>query len=164
LGKALPEVLASLTVALQQDAETDVRSMAAWSLVQLRQVSFLQVESTLLEGMQEASHPSIRDQCAHLLGEMGQADETTQQVLWYGLLDRYGDVRTRCMQALVRLAQRFPEMLASIEGKLIQALSDPAFKQLNAPVPDEPDIERPAYDYVYDGLWLLVVGGEFEEG
>ncbi len=163
LGKAFPEVLAALTVAFQQAAETDVRSMAAWSLVQLRQVSFPLVESTLLEGVQEAKYASIRSDCARLLGEMGQADEPTQQVLWYGLLDRYGDVRAACEQALVRLAQRFPEALVSIKDKLVQVLTDPAFKQLDAPVPDEPGIERPAYDYAYDGLWLLVVGGELEK-
>src|SRR5207245_837741 len=99
---------------------------------------------------------------AYQLGEIAQAEEQGQQALWQGLLDRYGYVREACAQALVRLAQRFPDALASIEGKLVQALADPAFNELDAPNPDEPGTERPAYDYAYDALWLIMVAGDQE--
>ena len=160
LGKARPEVMGALTAALQQDTEIDVRSMAAWSLAQLGHASLLGVTSTLLEGARGSNYPSIRGNCALQLGEVGKADEPTRQALWHGLLDEYGYVREACMQALVRLAQRFPDALASIESKLVQALADPAFKQLDAPNPDEPGSERRAYDYAYDALWLIVTGRE----
>ena len=160
LGKALPEILTALTVALQQDMEIDARSRAAWSLAQLGQGSPLGELSIFLEGLKEAKSPGIRRDCARQLGETGQADEPIQQALWQGLLGTYGDVRAACVQAFVRLAQRFPERRASIEGKLVQALADPAFKQLDAPNPDEPGTERPAYDYAYDALWLIVTGRE----
>lgn len=157
LGKALPGVLNALTAALQQDAEIDVRSMAAWSLTQLEQ-GFLPRGDLILQGLKGARHPAIRSACARLLGEMGSSNEPTQQALWQGLLDTYGDVRKACVQALVELAQRFPATLASIEGKLVQALADSAFNQLDAPETDEPGSERFAYDYAYDALWSLVVG------
>lgn len=162
LGKTLPEVLHTLSAALRLDAEIDVRSMAAWSLAQLGQQSIPGVASTLLEGIRGAKHPSIRSACAFQLGEVGQADEPTQQTLWLRLLDEYGYVREACAKALVRLTQRFPDALESIEGKLVQALEDPAFKRLDAPDPDEPGTERPAYDYAYDALWLIVAGYEID--
>ncbi len=121
------------------------------------------MESTLLEGIQDAWHPSIRSDCARLLGEMGQANELTQQALWHGLLDRYGYVRKACAQALVQLTQRFPETLPSIVDKLIQSFADSAFNQLDAPEPDEPGVERPAYDYAYDALWFMMTGSEAEQ-
>ena len=40
--------------------------------------------------------------------------------------------------------------------QLLQAIQDPEF--------DKPDsiFKRSGHDYAYDGLWLLVVGGEIE--
>lgn len=155
LGKALPQVLEALTAVLQQDIEVDVRSMAAWSLVQLGHQGPGDI-SIFLDGLRGAKFPNVRSDCACLLGELGQADEQTQQALWHGLLDGRGYVRKACAQAFVQLSQRFPERQAGIESRLVQALANPAFKQQDDPDPDEPGIERPAYDYAYDALWLIV--------
>jgi ribosomal protein S9 len=91
------------------------------------------------------------------LGQFGQADVATLDALWGGLLGDRDDVRTACTQALARLGRRFPSISQSLEARFVEAIRD-----VKA---DEPDKfgGRPAHDYAYDVLWLLVVGGELEE-
>ena len=74
----------------------------------------------------------------------------------HGLLDNNYDVRIACAEALAQLGQRFPNEVEAIEKKLIQAIDDPAFDKLDSVV------GRSGHDYAYEGLWLLVVGGELK--
>ncbi len=156
LGQTSPEVIAALLAALH-DAEAEVRSSAAVSLAKLGQTSPEVIEG-LLEGLRKAESWSIRRDSARFLGQIAQADEATLDALWDGLLDDDNDVRTACAQALAQLGRRFPTITQSLEARFVEAIQDPKF--------DERDkfIDRPAYDYAYDGLWLLVVGEELEEG
>ena len=155
LGSAFPDAMAALVTA-QYDADANVRFAAAVSLAQLGSAS-PEVIAGLLEGLRQAESQSVRQDSARFLGQMGQADEATLDTLWHCLLDDLGDVRTACAQALAQLGRRFPAIMQSLEARFIEAIQDPKF--------DKPDKYegRPAYDYAYDGLWLLVVGGEFEE-
>ena len=68
-------------------------------------------------------------------------------------MDEANYVRTACTEALAQLGRRFPGAAETIERKFLQAIEDPEF--------DKPDsTRRSGHDYAYNGLWLLVVGGE----
>ncbi len=154
LGQASPETTTALLTALH-DADADVRSIAARSLTQLSQTS-PEVTDGLREGLLKASRPIRRDS-AHVLGQIGQADKATLNAVWHGMLDDDNDVRTASAQALARLGRRFPTIRQSLEARFVEAIRDAKF--------DEPYKygRHQAYDYAYEGLWLLVVGGELEE-
>ena len=142
-------------IAALHDAAANVRLYAAQSLGLLGQTS-PEVTAGLREGLRKAQSGSIRRDSARFLGQVGLADAATINALWHGLLDNYDDVRMACAQALAQLGRRFPAITPSLEARFIEAIQDPKF--------DKPDnTSRPAYDYAYDGLWLLVVGGEVEE-
>jgi energy-coupling factor transporter ATP-binding protein EcfA2 len=153
-AQSSPEALSALITALQ-DTVAGVRSNVAQSLGQLAQPS-PEVIDVLLETLQRVKDRSVGPKSASLLGQIGQSDEQTLQALWHGLVDEDYNVRSACAQALVQLGRRFPNDSQAIERKLIQAIEDPAF--------DKPDsmLKRSGHDYAYDGLWLLVVGGELE--
>jgi len=52
-----------------------------------------------------------------------------------------------------------------IESKLVQAIADPEFELVDTTeMPDDSYVtRRPAYDYAYDALWLLVASREAGE-
>jgi HEAT repeats len=137
------------------DTDADVRLRAAESLGSLAQSS-QEIVNMLLAALRLAPDSSVRRDSARLLGKIGHNDEQILQALWQGLVDKDNVVRTACAEALAMLGQRFPDIVEIIEKKFIQAIEDPAF--------DQPDslFERSGHDYAYDGLWLLVVGGELE--
>jgi len=155
LGQASLEVVTALTNALHNDPDSEVRSEAAMSLGKLDQ-ALSEVIPMLLNTIYTAKSWSIRSASAFLLGQIGQSDEPTVQALWHGLLDTDNDVRTACAQALAQLGQRFPNSAETIERKLVQAIVNPEFDKLDSMS------RRSGHDYAYDGLWLLVVGGEIE--
>jgi len=154
LGQASPEVISALLTALH-DEEAGVRSSAARSLGQLGQAS-PEVSAGLREALHEATPWSIRRDSARFLGQIGQGDEATLNALWSGLLDSDNDVREACAQALARLGRQISTITQDLEAKFVEAIQDPKFEK-----PD--NAGRPAYDYAYDGLWFLVIGGEIEE-
>jgi energy-coupling factor transporter ATP-binding protein EcfA2 len=155
LGQASPPVVEALVAALGAD-EVAVRSSAAWSLVQLGQASPPVVEA-LAEALQKADDWSVRRDAARMLGQLGAAGESLILALWRGLLDTDNDVRAACAGALARLGRRFPGAAEAIAARLVGAIRDPGF--------DKPDeiAGRSGHDYAFEGLWLLVSGGE-EEG
>jgi HEAT repeat protein len=112
--------------------------------------------SALVEGVQQASPWSVRQDCARLIGQIGSGDEALIETLWRGLLDPDNDVRAACAQALALLGRRFPQIKELIAAKLAQAIRAPEFA--------EPDqlANRIGHDYAFDGLWLLVAGGSLE--
>jgi HEAT repeat protein len=188
LGQSSPEVIAAL-VAVLHDAEANVRYYAAQSLGLLGQVSHdaisalsaalhdaeanvrlyaaqslglsghtsPEVTAGLREGLRKAQSGSMRRDAARLLGQVGLADAATLNTLWRGLLDDYDDVRTACTLALAQMGKRLPAITQSLEARFVEAIQDPNF--------NEPDqvAGRPAYDYAFDGLWSLVVSGEFDK-
>lgn len=93
-----------------------------------------------------------------MLGKFGHGDEPIIQALWQGLRDSDGYVRIACTQALVQIGQRYPTKAAMIESKLVQAIADPQFESVDTTeIPDDNYVtRRPAYDYAFDALWLLV--------
>jgi HEAT repeat protein len=155
LSQTSPSVVDALMAALGDD-EVAVRYRAAGSLGQLGQAS-PQVVGMLLEALQKASNWSVRRDAGRLLGQFGAAKESFILALWRGLLDMDKGVRTACAEALARLGRRFPEAAGVIAAKLVQAIRDPKF--------DKPDVltRRSGHDYAFEGLWLLVSGGEGEE-
>jgi len=151
LAYASHEALSALLDALH-DVDAGVRYSAVSGLGQLAQPS-PEVIDVLLEALYQAKDLLVRRNSAHLLGQIGQCDEPTVQALWYMLVDVDNYLRTSCTEALAQLAQRFPNHAGTIEKKLIRAIEDPEFDKLD-------DVKRSAHDYAYDGLWLLIVGGE----
>jgi len=156
LGQTSLEAITALLTTLH-DADARVRFSAARSLAQLGQTS-PEAIAGLLEGVRKAKSSSTRRDSARFLGQIGQADEATLDALWHGLLGDRDDVRTACTQALARLGRRFPSISQSLEARFIKAIQHAKFDEAGE------FGGRPAYDYAYDGLWFLVVGGEFEEG
>ena len=155
LGQSTPEAVAALVKALDH-AEADVRNAAAESLRQLGQ-STPGVLAKLLIALNESEESSIRYNAARLLSQIGRADKATLDALWQGLLDSDDDVRTACAQALAHLGRNSPTAQRQrLEARLVRAIQSPQFAKGD-------DSGRPAYDYVYDALWLLVVGEEVEE-
>jgi hypothetical protein len=165
-GATSPEVLIALHTAFHDDPDAAVRASAAWSLVQRGMVSH-EMLTALSEGLQVSQHWYIREGAAEMLGKFDQGDESTIQALWQGLRDSDGYVRLACVQALVQIGQRFPTKAAMIERKLVQAIADPEFESVDTTemVDDNYVTRRPAYDYAYDALWLLVASRKIgEEG
>ncbi len=154
LGQSSPEVITTL-MELLKDEDATVRRMAAQSLIQVGETRS-EVVLLLLNGLQELESWPERQSCAVSLGQIGYADGQIISGLLKGLLDRDNDVRKACAEALANLGRHVPDAASVITEHLINAIKDPAFE-----APDE-IVERPAYDYAYDGLWLLVVG-EAEE-
>jgi len=154
-GSEGSQALNPFIISALHDAEADVRSNAAQSLAQLAQAS-PEVFVVLLEALSQAKDISVRRDIARLLGQVGQSDEQTIQALWKGLLDENYELRTACAEGLAQLGQRFSTAAETIEKKFIQAIEDPTFDK-----PDS-DIRRSGREYAYDGLWLLVVGGELQ--
>lgn len=150
------EIVAALLNTLK-DKKTGVRQAAAESLARLGQITpeAIKVQIKILHN---ASYWLTRRNSARFLGKFGQSDEPTIQSLWHGLLDKNSNVRTTSTQALVQLARRFPSAAEIIEEKLVQAIQDPEF--------DRPDsvVKRSGHEYAYEGLWLMVVGGEVDGG
>jgi len=158
LGADSPEVLAALLSALQIDGDVDVRASVACSLEQQGMVSH-EILTALFEGLQVSSLWYVRERAAEILGERGQGDKSIIQALWQGLRDSNGYVRIACAQALVQIGQRFPTQAAMIERKLVQAIADPEFESVDTDTSEFDDdhvTRRPACDYAYDALWLLV--------
>ncbi len=158
LGATSPEVLIALRTAFRDDPDAAVRASAAWSLAQRDMVSH-EMLTALSEGLQVSKHWYIREGAAEMLGKFGQDDESIIRALWQGLRDNDGYVRIACVQALVQIGQRLPTKAAMIESKLVQAIADPEFGSVDdtTEMPDDNYVtRRPAYDYTYDALWLLV--------
>ena len=80
---------------------------------------------------------------------------TSLQALYQGLLDEHHDVRIASVQGLIMLARRFPDVYDTVEKMFIQGIEQKEFDV-------QDDIKRSAHDYAYEGLWLLIVGGEIE--
>jgi HEAT repeat protein len=156
-GVASSEVLTALRSAFRDDPDAAVRASAAESLVQGGLVAH-EMLTALSEGLQVSRHWYVREGAAVLLGKFDQGDESTIQTLLNGLRDSDGYVRLACAEALVQIGQRFPTQAATIESKLVQAIADPAFESVDTTeMPDDNFVtRRPAYDYGYDALWLLV--------
>jgi len=151
------EVLAELSKALR-DTDPLVRLAAARSLSKLGLTDSSltqQIERVLLNSL---DHPQnwYRRRSVLLLGQFGQNDQTTIDKLLHGLLDADPTIRTACAQALAQLGWRFPNASEKIAKMLVQAINDPKFDKHD-------DLELRAHDYAYDALWMLIVGGVFEE-
>ena len=155
LRQVSPEAVTALLGALH-DADAGVRFQAAESLGQLGQTS-LEVIEELYEALQKSRRTEIRHEAARLLSQIGQSDSVTVDILWSGLLDEDGPVRSACAQALARLGKRSTLMTPVIEKRLVQAIQDQQFGKLDQMR------GRPAYDYAYEGLWSLAVSSEVEE-
>ena len=148
--------LCSLLVNALHDTNASVRFQAAESLGQLGQASPEVIEG-LCEALQKSRRTEIRHEAARLLSQIGKGDSVTVDILWSGLLDEDGPVRSACAQALARLGKRSTLMTPVIEKRLVQAIQDQPFAKLDQMR------GRPAYDYAYEGLWSLAVSSEVEE-
>lgn len=155
LEKVSPEVLSALIKTLHSNIDAQARLKVAILLGQLGQRS-PEVEVTLINGLHQTKYPSVRRDAARILGRIGQGDETTIEALWLGLLDSYSAVRYECALALANLGRKFSSATQEIEVKLVQAIQDPKFEKADS------DNKRAAYEYAYDGLWFLIVGGEIK--
>jgi len=153
---ASPEVVSVLLHALAHDADDDVRRTVAQSLGQLTQKLSDEITSVLLDALKNSSNWFTRQNVARLIGRLGEGNEQNLQALQQGLLDKDNDVRTACMRGLVMLVRRFPDVHEIVEKMFIQAVEQPEFDKKDR-------LGRTAHDYAYEGLWLLVVGGEIED-
>ena len=155
LGQTYPEVIAALIESLK-DEDRNVRNFAALNLSKLGVIS-PQILDALRDGALNSESWPIRRDGSELLGQIGSADEQTIDLLFHGLLDTDNDVRRASGSALANLGRRFPDKFKSIATRLVQAINDPAFENLDG-------IElRPGQDYAFDALWLLVVGEAEDE-
>ena len=154
LPQVSPIIMEELRKALL-DNKAIVRLAAARSLIKLGEVSQA-VLAVLLKELYHAEGWFCR-RAALLIGQVGQGDKTTMDKLWQGLLDTDPTVRTACAQALAQLGRRFPDASTTIARMLVQTITDKTL--------DKPDsiLGRPVQDYAYDALWMLIVGGVFEE-
>ena len=150
-----PEVISALKITLH-DSKAKIRYVGARCLGSLGEISS-EVVVVLTEALSKAEDEAVRRDAASLLGQIGSIDEVTIEGLLHGLLDDYNEVRTACIQALVRLGKRFPTAVQRIEKKLVQAIVDPEFDKT-----DGSKDKRSGHEYAYDGLWLLVVNGNAE--
>jgi HEAT repeat protein/energy-coupling factor transporter ATP-binding protein EcfA2 len=153
LKAATPEVLTALQAALQHDAESVVRQWAAISLGWLGQRS-PEILAAQMEAVRKSKNWWVRRECAELLGHNDQENPQVVTLLWSGLLDEDTYVRRACAKGLAQQGRKFPKTGRRLETRLIRALQDPKFD-----VPAT-NLERPAWDSVYDALWLLVIGEE----
>ncbi len=152
---ASPEALAALLSALYDDADAQVRASAAMSLGVLEHAS-PEVTVGLCEALNEAESWSVRRDSARLLSRTNLEKHALIDTLWQGLSDKDNDVREACVQELVQLGGEDSAIAKLIETRFIQAIHDPKFD-----TPDKVE-HRPAYDYIYEGLWALVVISETE--
>lgn len=153
LRRMSPAIIQELRQALR-DKEPIVHLAAAKNLIKLG-LTDSAMQNVLLEDLRHAED-WYRRRSTLLLGQASQNDETIIRRLWDGLRDTNHAVRMACAQALAQLGRRFPNARESIASLLVQAIEAAEFA-----VPD--DINRLAHDYAYDGLWMLLVGGAFEE-
>jgi HEAT repeat protein len=154
IGGNSEEVVRGLVTALQ-DEEASVRYQAVVSLGLVGEKS-TQVITMLIEALSKAEDWHVRLDAARLLGQIGRGDKAIFDALWNGLLDEVDDVRSACAQALVQLSKQTSSMTQELEARLLQAIDDPMFGKLDYR-------RRPATNYVYDALWLLLVGEGDEE-
>ena len=154
LRRASSEVVAALLVVLR-DAAAMVRYQAAVSLGQLGQVS-TEIIVVIGEGLRVSDISFLRAALACLLGQVGQGDSATIDLLWSCLLDEDHEVRTACASALAQLGKRYATIRQLLEASFVRAIQDSKFNERDS-------WGRTAKDYVYDGLWSLVVSSEIEE-
>ena len=139
---------------LLHDAKAEVRRKAALVLGQLGKTT-AEVITGLLEVLRKAKEQSSREDAARLLSEIGQGDQATLDAFWYGLLDKNNNVREVCAQALAGLGRK--SQLST------QKLGEELFKLFRIEFEKIDEIEhRPAFDYAYEGLWLLMSNDETE--
>ncbi len=157
VGSGSTQVIAGLLTTLKEDKSANVRYRVVESLVRLAQIIADESSDILLDALKNSNNWAVRRDAARLIGRFGKNSEQYIQSLHRKLLDRDSDVRIACVHGLVLFARRFPATYATIEKLFIQAIEQPKFDKKD-------DIsERSAHDYAYDGLWLLVVGGEIED-
>ncbi|HEY6284176.1 MAG TPA: HEAT repeat domain-containing protein [Ktedonobacteraceae bacterium] len=152
LEQTLPEVVLALNDSMKQDSDPEVRYVAAVSLGKLNHL-IPDVVLTLQQALQDARSWSTRSDSAYFLGKIDQVDEAVIESLLQGLLDEDNDVRTACVNSLVLLGRHFPDTSVSIGSKLVQVIEDPVFERLDNKL-------RPAHEYAFNGLWLMVVSGD----
>ncbi|GHO98495.1 NTPase [Reticulibacter mediterranei] len=157
LGQASPDMIQGLMDALSDEARQNCYQ-AAESLGRLRQVSPKMI-AVLVEALAKAHNPRLRGNSALLLGKLGQDDNSIIDVLWNGLRrSEHNVVRSivcsACAESLALIGRRSIHSGEMIKSLVIQAITDTEFDK-----PDE-DENRYVYDYAYDVLWFLEVGGE----
>ena len=158
VGVGMPEVSRVLLEVGQHDVSERVRWNAAIILIQhaSEMINRDEIILVLLEELKSSSDWSTRQDAARFIGRLGNGDEQNLRALYQGLLDEDNDVRTACVQGLVVLARRFPNVYQKVEKMFMQAIKQKKFDK-------QDNTKRSAHDYAYDGLWLLVVGGEIND-
>jgi HEAT repeat protein len=152
---ASEEAVRGLLVALK-DGDVDVRFYAALNLGHMGKGN-VEVIIVLIEALLKAEDSGTRSDAARLLGQIGGVDKAIFDAFWDGLLDEDNGVRSACSQPLVQFSKQNSSTAQELEARLLQALDDPTFEKT--------DISgEQAYQYVYEALWLLMVGEEDEEG
>jgi hypothetical protein len=155
LGQSSPEVVSGLVAALK-NRNVDVRFRAAEGLGRLGQSSPEMID-VLCANLRAAEGWLIRRDAAKLLGQIGHGDKVIIDTLWCGILDEDSDVRKACVQALVGLSKQDSTLTESLEKEFVQAIQNADFQKVDR-------IEkRPAYDYVFEGLWSLIVDSAIED-
>jgi len=153
-GRTSGAVMRALLDALH-DNDQEVRYQAAQSLVQLGQAS-PEIVATLFEALRSTKSWSQHANVVRLLGYVGSSDPSTIEVLLQQMLDTQAIDGQRSAQALTLLGRRFPETADVIARRLVQVIEDPQFLKID-------NAGRPLHERAYDGLWLLMVGGEIED-
>ena len=156
VASASPEVVTALLHALAHDTDDIVRRNVASSLGQLTQKLSDEISIVLLEALKNSDDWSTRQNVARLIGRLSEGNQQNLQALYQGLLDADNDIRTACVRGLVTLARRFPGIYEAVEKMLMRAIKQKKFDK-------QDNVGRSAHDYAYEGLWLLVVGGEIED-
>lgn len=159
IGTVSPKVITALVTILQdKQAGANMRSSVASALFQLGQIKQIfssDIPATIFsDWFRYVKHQLVRRDLAHILSLSNPIDDAILNTLWQDLLDEFYEVRKACAQALARIGKRQSALRATIETRLIEAMHDPAFEVL-----DKVE-KRPAYDAVYEGLWLLLVDSE----
>jgi HEAT repeat protein len=154
LEQASPEVVQGLLEVLNSELEED-RYQASVCLGRLGQAS-PKVISVLFEALSKARSLRVRSDSALLLSNLGHENEGIVNALWSGLRDKRSVVRIACSQGLARIGRRFIHTGERLKNQIVQAITAQDFGE-----PDE-DEGRQFYDFAYDALWLLVVGGNID--
>lgn len=162
LGDSSQAVISSLLSVLRDgQGDARVRVNAALSLELLGQEKVLstpEIASVLCsifhKTVRRNEEWSTRRDLAQVLSQLHHINDEILAVFWQGLLDQNNEVRNACTQALAQVGKRQSALRSLVEKRLVEVIDDPAYE-----IRDKAE-NRPAYDYAYQGLWLLVADNQ----
>ena len=111
----------------------------------------------LLEAVHSSDSVAFRYESLFLLSQIDRKDEQWIDMFWVGLLDRDQLIRDACVQGLVQVGRRLQDVERQrFDARLVRAMHAKKYEKVD-------DSEgKPAYDYIYEVLWSLVVEDRLE--